>query len=336
MKKVAILAGLLAIVGMSVPVLAETETPAEACAKKRSAVDEAVKSKEAIEAEIKGINDQVKELQKQIKDLRAQSVVKKRERAAAIKKVNIAKAQTKKPCAKVARCENAKKKVVTLKTKIDPKKEKLKKIREEIRERKKNASKLQEESERLEAQYNELGCRTLVAGETDQATIDKCTDVFTKWNALQKKINDLNASIINLRARYRKVMARMKALRNELRVLSRSVRANCAVGGPEAKEVEVLETDQKEFDAMDGEIKEVDVKIKKARKVKLVKPKVVIKVKAKGKTTVKVKGDAKGKTTVKVKGDAKGKTTVKVKGDAKGKTTVKIKGSASGDVKVGN
>jgi chromosome segregation ATPase len=322
MKKGLILVGLLAVVAMSAPVFAETETPAEACAKKRSAVDEAVKSREAIKAEIKGINSQVKELQKQIKDLRAQSVVKKRERAAAIKKVNIAKAETKKPCAKVARCKKAQKRITTLKTKIAPKKEKLKKIREEIRERKKNASKLQEEAEMLEAQYNELGCRTLVAGETDQTTIDKCADIFSKWNALQKEINDLNASIIKLRARYRKIMGRMKALKAELRALSRSVRANCAVGGPEAKEVEVLETDQKEFDAMGGEIKEVGVKIKKARKVKLVKPKVIIKVKAKGKTTVKVKGDAKGKTTVKVK--------------AKGKTTVKIKGSASGEVKVGN
>ncbi|MCP4604807.1 MAG: hypothetical protein GY847_30520 [Proteobacteria bacterium] len=315
MRKCIVFVGALAAVLVTTSAFAQK--PEEACKTEKDKVVKLIAKEDGIKAEIKAITDELDKLAKKKKELLANRGAKKRETVSVKKEIRKAKVEQKKACAKIERCKKAEERIKKLKAKISPLRAELKAIRKEIRSRNKRAAEIGAGIEGLEKQYNKLNCRNLVAGETPQATIDKCSDIFSKWNALQKDLNDLNTKVISTRRSYTKVMVKMRVLRVERKILSKLVKVNCG-DGKQAKDVEVLETKEKDDDAIKAEIDEVAVKIKKSRKIKIVKPKVK-KGKAKGKIEVK------GKVSIGAGGKAEGKGKLKAKGKVKGKASIKAK-----------
>jgi chromosome segregation ATPase len=321
MKRMVLTLCALMVVGWSASAVAET--PVQVCDSKKAVVVDLEKTKTGIEAEIITIGDELKALEVKKKELNGQRAEKYKAKAKTTQAIKLAKVNQKAACIKVMRCKKAKDKVAKLREKRAPLREKLKAIRGENKERNKNASAIKAKIEALEKQYTELNCRNLVAGKTAQKTIDKCNGIFSAWNALQKELNGMLASTGKIKGRHGKVRGQMKGLRKQLKGFKRQIKINC-LGGPEMKEVEAVEAEQKDEDAIVGEIKETQTKCRKMkkRKVVIVKPRVKPAKKGKGKfkVSLKAKGSVKAKGSAKAKGGKK----VEAKGSAKAKGSVKV------------
>ena len=63
--------------------------------------------------------------------------------------------------------------------------------------------------EPLRREYQSKGCNRLVAGQTAQSTIDRCTAIFSDWNRLQADLNAQNSRLPHLRSRYQQLLAQM-------------------------------------------------------------------------------------------------------------------------------
>ena len=327
------------VFAISIPVF--SGTPEEACQAEKDKVAELQSKQDAVRQEIKTLRDEVKALNEKKKEILKKTAEKKREKTSMNRGIKTAKVSQKKACAMIERCRKAEVQVKDLNSKVAQKRKDLKAVRKELKTKNKRTEEIVAEIEKLEKQYGELSCTELEAGKTEQATIDKCHDIFSRWNALKKELDQLKESMLALKGKHKKI--KMRAHRGELKALARKIRANCKEG-PQVKEVEELESDQEEYDEARGNIKEINAGLKKIIKVKLVKPNVDRKDKPQPKPEVKEqkpetkkqkKKEPKGKATGKIslKGKASVKATGKLKANAEAELKAKAKGKASLKIK---
>jgi chromosome segregation ATPase len=262
MKSMTLLS-MLIVTSLSLNVFAESLH--ERCEKQKTVMAAYEENATQLNTDLLNINKQIKELQAKKSNLTKEIVVLK-------KMINKEKANSKKMCAPLKQCTIHEGKIEKLKDKIAPLAEELKKIRDEIHRRNTNSATLNQEVEKIETSYQQTNCDTLVAGETAQTTIDRCNELFTKWNVLQKRINSLKTSVAKLRTKYQKVMRKMKLHAGVLARLTKQMRQNCSHSAKIAV-VDDIEKEQKSFQSLKDDIAKFDSRLKKIRLLKIKPPK---------------------------------------------------------------
>jgi len=137
-----------------------------------------------------------------------------------------------------------------------------------IRELAEEARRLDAKTDALSAEYERLGCPNLVAGKTEQATIDRCTQIFSRWNALEKAIDALENRLRSLRAEYISTRNQMMQRRQELDRLHADLERNCRQS-PRLVEVRNAIDRQREIDALQEQVDATEKGIARFRGLKL-------------------------------------------------------------------
>jgi chromosome segregation ATPase len=88
---------------------------------------------------------------------------------------------------------------------------------------------LEKNIEPLRREYAEKRCNNLIAGETQQATIDRCAALFSDWNRLQAELNLDNRELAGLKSRYEQLLSEFRSLDVRAQENQKLVAAACKV-----------------------------------------------------------------------------------------------------------
>ncbi|MBW1810240.1 MAG: hypothetical protein JRJ19_00585 [Deltaproteobacteria bacterium] len=263
MRRMFIVAGLFCFVCASSSVLAQSLF--EECKQKKQDIAE-------MENQSTQIGLEVDEFNKKIRELQREKFAKIGEKTKLDKRIKIDKAMTKRMCSGLRQCDSLDRKIENLKDKIAPFSDRLRRIRKEIGERTAEVVRLNRKVDRIEASYTQLNCDNLIPGKAAQSTIDRCTDLFSQWNQLQKDISRIKGSVAALGHRYKKVMKRLRRHSAELARLSQKMHKNCRHSARFA-DLEEMEREQHDYRAIKDELAEMETKVRKIKKLKIRRPK---------------------------------------------------------------
>lgn len=261
MKKISFLAFLLAV-GMMLPVQAQSLY--EQCQQKKQDIEQMEAQARQMGSEIAGIDTQIRDLQRQ----RANKV---RERQQLQRRIRLDKTMMERSCRGLRECDRLGRRLENIKRRLQPLARRLDAIRQELDKRRAESNNLNREVERITTSYRQLNCDGLVAGQTAQSTIDRCSQLFSDWNNAQKRINLLDMAIRQMRVRYTKVMRRMRSLRAEIANLLSRLRTRCShssfIG-----ELERLDQQQRNWQGWDAQMQDLSNHLRRARKLKVLRP----------------------------------------------------------------
>ncbi len=218
---------------------------------------------------ITGIDQQLADLARRMRELRADRSRKVREKTALTRRIRRQEAMHNRRCRGLKQCERLEKQVARLRKQMQPLSDRLRQIRDGIRARHQEINDLNRDVDRLENQYNHLGCANLQIGQTAQSTFDKCSQLSRDWNGIQGRINRLLASVRALRQNYQQVMKKMRASSVQLSRLLKKFRANCSHSTESLATLESMEKDQHEYNSIKSDLDQMDVQVRKFRKLKL-------------------------------------------------------------------
>ncbi len=320
-----------AIFGLSSSALAQPLP--ELCQQKEKEIAAQEASLGEIDKQIAELQAKLDELKKQKDEATAALSGKKGEKGKLAAKIRMDTAKKKRMCAPLATCAKYEKDLDSLKEKNGEMVKQLAQIRKAGMEQKKAAVALKKAVKEIEAEYGKLGCDSLVLGEDEQKTVDRCQQLFADWTAKQAELDKVKAAIKELKASYKKQKTALRKAFRAYANLQKKMRKTCSFSA-RLPEVDTAFKEYEGYTLIDKEIKEADTEVKAASRVKIIKPKIIEKKKpdkkepaAKPKPTEKkpAPGQTKGKS-------GKGKFGIKLKLDAKGGADTS-QGTAGGSLK---
>lgn len=266
MKKTVLLAVVM-ILGLSTTAFGQSLY--ERCQQDKTRIDGMKTQMTDLGNKINGLDQQLADMARRMRELRADKSRKVREKAALAKRIRRQEALHNRQCRGLQQCDRLKKQVDRLRQQMQPLSDRVRRIRDGIRARQQEISQLNSDVTRLENQYNQLGCANLQIGETAQSTFDKCSQLSRDWNGIQGRINRLLASVRALRQNYQQVMKKMRASSVQLSRLLKKFRANCSHVTESIATLEDLEKNQHEYSSIKDDLDKMDVEVRNFRKLKL-------------------------------------------------------------------
>lgn len=113
-------------------------------------------------------------------------------------------------------CKRKEKRVAALESRSAPLEAELSDLGRGIREGRVRVGKLKGEIRALRSDYSRYRCDNLVPGQTSQATIDRCSDIFSQWNSSQQELDRYGRSLSTMRTRYQRMKSRLDAIGSAL------------------------------------------------------------------------------------------------------------------------
>jgi DNA repair exonuclease SbcCD ATPase subunit len=170
------------------------------------------------------IDGELSTLDRQIADL----VTRKAERTRA-KETALAEARSREAAAQQAcvACERLDGRVELLKRSLGPLSARARDLGNQVRAKGAEVRTLEAEVEKVSGPYESMKCADLVPGKTDQATINRCTELFSAWNGLLIRIDQLRASLADLQARYRQLLAEIQRRKGEMAQVTAEMTRAC-------------------------------------------------------------------------------------------------------------
>jgi chromosome segregation ATPase len=101
-------------------------------------------------------------------------------------------------------------------------------VRTEISRRSSEAAQLRREIDPLRREYQKLSCNNLVPGSTAQRTIDRCAAIFSQWNRLQARVNQLNSHLAALKSRYQRLISQLQNIEARGKNYETYLASNCS------------------------------------------------------------------------------------------------------------
>ena len=163
--------------------------------------------------------------------------------------------------------------VETLNGQVGPIAQRMHAVSDGIRARADEAARLNADVDRVQSAYAGLHCDQLPPGKTKQATIDTCHDLFSQWNAMQARIDQLDQALAGLRQQYQELAAQYQRLSTQIAHLTSELNANCQ-GSAKLVDLTSMQRDSSAFEAMRGQLEDISAKLVRARGFRL-KPVVV-------------------------------------------------------------
>jgi len=269
MKKLLLIPCALAVCCLASTAMAQSLF--EECQQKKNDIAEMGQQAKQMDAEIANVDLKIRDLERQRQQLVRDKFEKAHEKAKLQNRIRLDQKMMDRMCSGLRQCDNLEQRVDALKARLAPLAEQLRRIRREIAERNADTVRLNREVNKIETSYRQLNCDNLVAGQAQQTTIDRCTDLFSRWNQSQKDINGLRASVAALRGRYRKVMQKMRIHGVNLARLLAKMRRTCG-HSTRLAELENLEKEQSGFSAIKRELDQMESSIGRIPRLKIIRP----------------------------------------------------------------
>lgn len=269
MRFYAIAVGAMLWVGATGSSMAQTMF--EQCERQKTTVVTLEKQSQSLDLDTTLTNNQLMELQRQENELRLKQRLQTTQKIELQKKIRMETSERERLCSIIQQCEGHERAADLLKQRIAPQEDLLRKIRQEIQGRSAESNRLSGEVDRVSEKYQSLNCDNLVPGQTPQATIDLCSDLFSQWNKLQAETNQLDSSIAGLQSSYQKVMQDMRASKAELDRLLGGMRGSCGHSSRLA-ELEAIEREQSGYNSMQDDFARIFSSVKRFRALKVLKP----------------------------------------------------------------
>jgi len=315
MKHISIAIFTLCVFGITTSAFAESLP--ETCKKKEQEIQGMTAGIATVDKEVAALKEKLDALKKQEEELTQQRKAKEKQKKILLGKIKKEEKKKKKMCSVLAKCADYEAKIDEVKKRIAPIRVVLKGIREEIKESRETVEKLSKAVEAIEAEYQKLNCANLVAGQTDQPTINACHDLFSKWNNHQIEINKLNAKVAALQAKYKTTMKSLLPASLILIKLHAEMEKYCDFSKRLA-ELDNLKKEQTEYKGLEDTLERMKGKMERIKGMKFRKPKLERKTGPDAKPAPQPKAQGKG---------AKGGLNIDLK--AKAKIKAKIKAGSS-------
>ncbi len=174
-------------------------------------------------------------------------------------------ASTQNACAACGRLEVA---VDSLKGQVAPIAQRLHVLADGIRARQAEGAALDADVDRVQSAYDNLHCANLPPGKTKQVTIDQCHDLFSQWNAMQARIDQLDQSLAVLRQQYQELSAEYQRLAGQIAKLTADLNASCQ-GSAKLVDLTSMQRDSNDLGAMRGQLDDLAAKVTRARGFRL-------------------------------------------------------------------
>jgi chromosome segregation ATPase len=227
-----------------------------------------------IESKMAPMESEIADLRNRLREAEDQKAAKAREKLTLLSDIKRMENEMDHRCGALKQCDSLENRVEALSRRAAPLGEDMRQLREEIRERSTESSRLDGEVDRIENSYRQLNCDNLIPGQTAQTTIERCSELFGRWNHLQADINRLQDSINDLRKRHQRIMAAYQAIGREISELLAQMRPSCSHSARVA-ELEGMEEHHRSFATVKDDLDDMDKHMKRFKGVRVVQPKLM-------------------------------------------------------------
>ncbi len=179
------------------------------CASKERLLSSDERRLEQDRANLAGVNAEMDQLRRRLEEMRTRSSQLTRRVADAKVKIERSRRAYQGECRGAENCSLYERSSDDLERRSRPVEEALNKVRTEINDARRSVSGLRRRIDPLRRGYSQQNCARLVAGQTAQSTIDRCSQLFSDWNRLQTELNPHNRHLPALRSRYQRLMAEL-------------------------------------------------------------------------------------------------------------------------------
>ncbi len=268
--RIALLWGGLLVVGLSAPAYAQSLF--ERCEKEKADIASMKNQAVGMDGEIGAIDQKIEKIRRRLQEFEGRRAAKQREKAELLQNIARREAELNRTCSGLRECEKMEQEIERLKQRQAGIANTLRAIQNDIRDRSTEVARLNGEVDRIENSYRQLNCDNLVPGQTDQATIDRCSALFSDWNRLQTDINRLSDSLRDLRNRYNQVASQLAGISAEIARLLARMRGPCG-HSPRLAELETMERDNSSFGSIRTDLDDMDRKVQRFKGLKVIQPK---------------------------------------------------------------
>jgi chromosome segregation ATPase len=223
---------------------------------------------DSLDAEAIKVADRVMKIRRRLQEFEQKRADMARERKGLTERIKAGEAEMARRCRGMEACARLDQRVDDLQNRLNPIHQQLRAVRDEIRREIQQISTLNQDVNRISNQYQQLNCENLVPGQTAQSTVDRCHALFSEWNAAATRINQLEASLRNLRGRYQGLMAQTQNINREIAQLRNEMRKDCSDSQRYAV-LEQLDRDRGEYDGLKSELDTADSNVGKLRLLKI-------------------------------------------------------------------
>jgi chromosome segregation ATPase len=210
------------------PPAAKKPDNAALCASRQSVLTQEQNRLDAARAELASVDTELEVLKRRITELNNQRNSLLRAIAARDRRVQSLDSAYKKDCAADNSCTQYETMAGSLERQASDVETELALVRTDISTRSSESAQLSREIDPLRREYAKLQCNNLVPGSTAQSTIDRCAAIFSQWNRLQARVNQLNNALAALQSRYQRLLSQLKNIEARGKNYENYLARNCS------------------------------------------------------------------------------------------------------------
>ena len=199
----------------------------ELCRSRKAVIQNEERRLEEQRATLAGVVSEIGELEARLRELQRKRSLLNDQIKRSNESVALKKKVYKGDCAQQENCSQYEGWVAELEKRAQPVEESLGRIQKEIATSRSEVSTLRRKIEPAKTEYQRHKCQNLVAGQTSQATIDRCSALFSDWNRLQGDLNRHNNRLTTLKRQYSQLETQLKNTESKASVYEKYLSANC-------------------------------------------------------------------------------------------------------------
>jgi len=238
------------------------------CSARRSYMEQEQEKLDGYRANLAGINVEIAQLNRRIRELRAQAKDTKRIVNSQDQRVRRIKGVYERECKKNENCGQYEKTAASLERQSGPVENNLGRVRQEIGRTRTEINSLQRRIRPLQSEYSAKKCANQVPGKTSQATIDRCYAIFSDWNQLQASLNHHNARLPQLKTQYERYVAQLTSIDNRAQRIALYLEQNCK-SSPKRKTIKRHRSVKENAKRLGAELDQLIRQVSDLRKVKI-------------------------------------------------------------------
>ena len=199
----------------------------KACMSRAAVLGQEQRRLDDYKSDLVGVNTEINQLQRRLKELRAQQRETKRLLGNQDRRVRKIRTAYERQCKKNENCDQYEAQASRIEKQSKPTEDAIERIRSEIISTHKTMSELKSKISPLRQRYTQNKCQSLVPGETTQATIDTCYATLGEWNSLQQTLNHHSDRLPQLRSAYKRYLNRLESLEKRSNTIEAYLTKNC-------------------------------------------------------------------------------------------------------------
>jgi len=242
-----------------------------ACLSRAAVLGQEQEKLDNYKAQSAGVTAEINQLQQRLRELRTRKSRTNRAVANQGRKVKNMQGAYNRQCKKHENCDRYEAQASSLERQSKPIEAALNQISADITDIRKTVSALQARIAPLRADYSQNKCGNLVPGQTTQAVINKCTNIFSQWNDLQSSVNYNNRRITSLKSSYRRYSNQLDSLNNRATSVSAYLAKNC-LNSPKKAQMDRYQAVRVRAKKLGAELDDMIRQLSKLKKEPLVLP----------------------------------------------------------------